>query len=122
MSAMKTFGVMALACLVSSLGDAFMSRGMHQVGDVSAGLSKLPSMFQNRLVWISIACSAAYFFLYSSTLSWAKLSVAQPLNAMTFVFAAVLARFYLGESLSTPRLLGILLITAGVALVSWDQA
>jgi drug/metabolite transporter (DMT)-like permease len=112
---------MTVACLVSAAGDALMSRGMRQVGDVSALGGQfwlVLRMFKNPLVWASVACSAAYFFLYSSALSWGELSATQPLNALTFVFAALLARFALHEHVPGYRWAGLLAIAIGVALVS----
>lgn len=116
---------MLLATLASAVGDALMSRGMKQLGDIStagatSALARLPAMFANFNVWGAILCYAAFFFLYSAVLSWSRLSVAQPLTAMTFLFAALIARFALGESLTGLRWAGILLIIAGVALVSLE--
>ena len=79
------------------------------------------AMFGNRSVVLAILFSTVYFFLYSSTLSWAELSYAQPLNALTFVFAALFARFWLHEGFSLTRSLGVVTIIVGVILISWDQ-
>lgn len=120
---MKTILVLLAATLASASGDAFMSRGMKQLGDVSAGggaFWKMPAMFGNPSVWGAILCYAAFFFLYSAALSWSKLSLAQPLTALTFVFAALIARFVLGESLSPWRWAGVVVIMAGVVLVSLE--
>lgn len=120
---MKTIVVMVAANLASALGDSFMSAGMKQVGDVSAmGQAwKLLTMFGNRSVLLSIACAVIYFFLYSSALSWADLSYAQPMNALTFVFAALIARFALHEHISGRRWLGIGVIVVGLLMLTWDQ-
>ncbi len=121
---MKTLLVMAVANLASAVSDALMSVGMKQVGDVSAAgarSSKMLAMFGNRSVVLAILFSTVYFFLYSSTLSWAELSYAQPLNALTFVFAALFARFWLHEGFSLTRSLGVVTIIVGVILISWDQ-
>ena len=121
---MKTLLVMAVANLASAVSDALMSVGMKQVGDVSAAGArsfKMLAMFGNRSVVLAILFSTVYFFLYSSTLSWAELSYAQPLNALTFVFAALFARFWLHEGFSMTRSLGVVTIIVGVILISWDQ-
>lgn len=121
---MKTVAVMIIASMVSAAGDAFMSRGMHQVGDVSVlgtQFWRIFAMFRHPLVWASICCSAVYFFLYSSALSWADLSLAQPLNSLTFVFAILFARFVLHENVSGYRWAGLCAIVIGVALISMDR-
>ena len=123
---MKTIAVMIVATLASALGDAAMSRGMKQFGDVSAlgfgNLWKILGMFANPLVLTSVVCGAIYFFLYSSALSWSPLSATQPLNALNYVFSALLARFVLGERVPPGRWVGIGLIVAGVILITRSQA
>ena len=43
------------------------------------------------------------------------------MNAMVFVFVALIARFYLHEPISAQRWLGIFVIIIGVFLLSLDQ-
>lgn len=121
---MKTYLVILLATLCAASGEALLSAGMKQVGDVSAIAPgeawKVLRMFANPRVIGGVALMAGFFFLYSVALSWADLSFVQPLTSLTFVFGALLARFALGERLSMWRLGGILLIVAGVVVISRD--
>lgn len=122
----KTALIMVVATLSSSLGDAAMSRGMKQFGDVSAlgvgNLWKVVGMFANPMVLTAVVCGAIYFFLYSSTLSWSPLSATQPFNALNYVFSALLARLLLGEKVGPGRWAGIALIVAGVILIGRSQS
>jgi len=47
---------------------------------------------------------------------------AEPLKASTPLYATVLAAVVLGEAVTGPQFAGVLLIVAGVAVVSWDGA
>jgi drug/metabolite transporter (DMT)-like permease len=57
-----------------------------------------------------------------SLLSWADLTYVLPITALGYVLAALLGAFALGERVSLSRWAGILLITAGVAVVSRTRA
>ncbi len=122
----KTTFIMIIAALAAALGDAAMSRGMRQFGDVSAlgvwNLWKVLGMFGNPMVLTGVACGGIFFFLYSSALSWSPLSATQPFNALNYLFTALLARFILGERVEPARWLGIALIVAGVIIIGRSQA
>ncbi|MBI5625388.1 MAG: EamA family transporter [Elusimicrobia bacterium] len=122
---MRTLLIIAVATFCAATGDAFLSKGMKQFGDVSAfGFSqpwKLLGMFAVPWVWVGVCFAAGYFFLYTSALSWSDLSYAQPLTAMSYVFATLIARFALKEQVGPYRWLGVLAIVAGVVLISQDK-
>ena len=123
---MKTFVVMLLATLCAASGEALISVGMKQMGDVSAGGASGPwgilRMFTYPKVVLGVCLMAGFFFLFSSALSWADLSFVQPLTAQTFVYGALIARFALGERVSGWRWAGIALIVAGILVVSRDPS
>jgi multidrug transporter EmrE-like cation transporter len=56
--------------------------------------------------------------LWLLVLARADLSYAYPLISLGFVVAAVFAHFVMGESLSTARIVGILLICGGVVAIA----
>jgi drug/metabolite transporter (DMT)-like permease len=61
-----------------------------------------------------IAGSGSYYLM----LARLNLNIAYPLLSLAYVFVAVASILFLKETLSLPNWLGILLICAGVALVS----
>ena len=69
-------------------------------------------------VEIFLALQAVYFGLWLAVLSWEDLSVALPLQALSYLVVAFLAQWFLGEQVSGIRWAGICLICAGVALVT----
>ena len=65
-----------------------------------------------------MALYAVSIVLWLAVLSRAKVSAAYPLASVGFIITAIIAHIALCESLMLVRMLGILLICAGVVLVS----
>ena len=61
-----------------------------------------------------------YFFLYLAALSWADLSFVLPLTAVSYLFAALLAKFILKEDVSWVRWVGTIVIMVGITVVALD--
>ena len=114
---------MSLAAIAGVLGDLFLSKGMKDIGDVSALNANTIWPFILKVmscpkIWIGTTCLATFFFIWLSVLSWAQLSFALPLQALTFILTPMLAQIYLGEQTHLLRWIGTLLISIGVILVS----
>ena len=123
---MKTFFVILLATLSAAIGEALLSYGMRKGGVVdltepSQWLALVLSVVRNPYVFAGVLFLAVFFFLYLAALSWADLSVVMPLTAMSYVFAALLARFVLKEDVSWFRWSGTVIITIGIVLVALDS-
>jgi len=119
----KTLVVILVSLLAEALGNIYMTRGMKSVGDITAlspdtWLVSLQSIFGNEFILVGIAAHIAFFLLYLTVLSWADLSYVIGASSFGYVLNAVLARWMLGEHISTLRWSGTLLICAGVFLVS----
>jgi drug/metabolite transporter (DMT)-like permease len=93
-------------------------------GVVLAGwlaLSRQPARFAQRwrtYLFVGVVSSAMPFVLYAHAALTLPASYMVVLNAMTPLFAAVLAAAFLGERLTAIKLVGIALGVAGVVLVS----
>ena len=59
-----------------------------------------------------------FFASYLTALSWADLTFVLPATAFGYVIIALLARFWLHESISLERWAGIVLVTLGVGFVA----
>jgi drug/metabolite transporter (DMT)-like permease len=122
---MKTLGVMVFATFFAAMGDVLLSQGMKEVGDISQlpwnQMWRILVMFGNTRVLLGILCMAVFFFSYAASLSWADLSLALPSTALSFVFGTLIALLWLGERVSSRRLLGVMIIALGV-LVVWLDA
>ncbi|MGA3172815.1 MAG: DMT family transporter [Syntrophorhabdales bacterium] len=119
---MKTLIVILIATMCTAVGETFLSLGMRRIG------LENPSFWRwfllvatNPFVLVGVFCVTCFFFLYLAALSWADLSFVMPLTALSYLFAAVLARVFLGEQISWLRWTGIFVIVVGIALVAAEE-
>ncbi|MGO9014050.1 MAG: EamA family transporter [Dissulfurispiraceae bacterium] len=122
---MKTFIVILLATLSAAIGETLLSYGMKRNGQINLAIPSqwgqlILSVVRNPYVLAGVVFLACFFFLYLAALSWADLSFVMPLTAMSYIFAAMLAKFVLREELSWFRWAGTVVITLGIILVALD--
>ena len=72
------------------------------------------------LIWSGVGAYALELGLWVAVLSQARLSVVFPLASLSYCGVLLASRAVLGEPISWQRWSGVLMITAGVALVSLD--
>lgn len=104
----------------SSAGDILCASGMstgHEVDLGSRGVMRaVRYVLTRKRVILGGLCYAAAFFSLLGLLSVAKLSVAIPATALSFVVDTLGARFILQEHVPWKRWAGVLCVCAGVAL------
>ena len=123
---LKTYALLASMVFFSSLGNVLLSKGMKQVGEItsyapSALYSVFLRTFTSPTIWLGILSLGIFFVSYLLLLSWADFSFVQPICSIGYAGVAVLSYFLLGEIISPTRWIGVLLICAGVALVSGTE-
>jgi drug/metabolite transporter (DMT)-like permease len=121
----KIFIVIFLATLSAASGEVLLSYGMRRTGQVdltklSQWVDLILSVVRNPYVFIGVVLLAIFFFLYLAALSWADLSFIMPLTAMSYFFAALMAKFFLKEDVSWVRWAGTIIIIIGITLISLD--
>lgn len=120
---LKTLIVMLVAITAGAVGDIFLTQGMKSSGDLSTmGLREIfdtviKALTNWRLI-LGTAMQAVYFGLWLAVLSWEDLSVALPMQALSYIVVAFLAQWYLGEQVSPMRWAGICLVCAGVVMIT----
>lgn len=111
--------ILVFIMLGASVGDALLSRGMHQVGQVTL---EHPAMLLHALLNPWVACGiivlVSFMGSYMTALSWADLTFVQPATALGNVVTAFIGRVWLHESISPMRWAGIALIVLGVGFVA----
>jgi drug/metabolite transporter (DMT)-like permease len=118
----KTYALLTMMVLFSSLGNVLLSKGMKQVGEIRdfspvALVTMFVKIFLNGSIWLGISSLLVFFVSQLLLLTWADFSYVQPASAIGYALVAVLGYFLLGEFVSPTRWTGVLLICAGVALV-----
>lgn len=120
---LKTVIVMLLAVTAGTVGDILLTKGMKELGDISAmnlrGMlsAALQALTSPKLV-IGTAMLAVFFFLWLAVLSWEDLSVALPMQALNYVLVAFLSQYFLGEVVTPLRWAGTVLVCIGVILIT----
>jgi uncharacterized membrane protein len=122
----KTYSLVSSVVFFSSLGNVLLSKGMKQIGEIttyspSALIPIFIKTFSSGTIWMGIASFLIFLVSYLLLLSWADFSFVQPVCSIGYAVVAVLSYFILGEAISPMRWVGVLLICAGVALVSGTE-
>jgi drug/metabolite transporter (DMT)-like permease len=115
----RQYLILGLVAICSPLGDTCLSRGMTHVPAISLShpASLVGAVFTP---WIAagIALLIGFFASYLTALSWADLTFVLPATAFGNVIVALLAKFWLHDTISMERWAGIVLITVGVGFVA----
>src|SRR6266576_5777802 len=116
---LQVIAVVLFATLCVSAGETLLRAGMKQVGEGNhEGFRFVLAAISTPQVLIGTALMAVYFALYSLALSWADISFVLPITAMSYLFVAGLARFFLHENVTPARWIGAVIITLGVIVVA----
>jgi len=125
MTAIYTWGSIAVVVLASTAGDVLLSRAMKRIGDLGelrrrAGLGHvLGRVLFNGTFLLGVGCMAIAFFSLLVALSWADVSLVAPASAsLTFVTSAIAAKFFLHENVDRRRWAAALMVCVGVALLN----
>jgi len=115
----QQFLILAFVSVSVPLGDACLSRGMTSLPLISlTHPATLITAVFTPWITLGIALLIGYFASYLTALSWADLTYVMPATAMGNVFVVLIAQFWLHESISWQRWLGVALITVGVGFVA----
>jgi drug/metabolite transporter (DMT)-like permease len=107
----------------AAVGQILVRRGMQQVGSLEqyAPMELIAYFWQalrNPCVIIGTVLNAIFYFLFLAALSWTEVTVALPMTAIEYGFAALLAVLILKEQVPAGRWFGIALVVMGVILIS----
>jgi drug/metabolite transporter (DMT)-like permease len=115
----RRYLILGAVMVGASVGDTLLSRGMKQVGPVSLHhLITLLIALKNPWVLCGIVFLILFFASYLTALSWADLTFVLPATGFGYVIIALLSKFWLHETISLERWVGIALITLGVGFVT----
>ena len=117
----RVVGLILLATLAVSVGEALLAKGMTQSNEASSEFFSQFRAVLNPLVVFGTLFMAAYFGLYMLALKWADLSFVLPFTAVSYLLGAVLAKYYLHETVTPSRWIGALIITLGVVVVGFGE-
>jgi len=114
---LKTWICTVIVVFSNAFGDFFMKRGLPESVHLSGPLDFIGALFQP---WVALGVALRVVWQLSrmALLSWADLSYVLPVTSVGYVVVALIGKLLLNEAISGRRWAGIVLIMAGVALVS----
>ena len=119
----KTMVIVLIAAVLGGAGHVLLAKGMRPVGDLTEAPSHrvggmVVRAISNPWLILGVALQASFFVIYLLLLSRADVSLVLPLTAIDYIVVAVLAQYLLGESVTMVRWAGMVMIVAGVGLLS----
>jgi len=120
---MRVVVAMIIAAASAALGQILVRRGMQQVGSLEnyAPLALAGYFYHaatNGYVIAGTALNALFYLLFLAALSWTEVTVALPMTAIEYAFAAILAVMMLKEQVPPLRWAGIALVIIGVLMIA----
>jgi drug/metabolite transporter (DMT)-like permease len=120
---LRKYLVLLGVVIFGSSGDALLSRGMKEVGEVPLNhWHQIIFAVAHPWVALGVLLLLAFFASYMTALSWADLTYVLPATSIGYVLLAFIAKFLLHENVTATRWLGIVLIAAGVGFVAQGPA
>ena len=100
------------------------TRPLAQFSDFSAATlgGSVLILLKSAPFWAGMLCYGASVCVWLAALSKAPVSTAYPMLSLGYVVVAAVSVLWLGESMGPGKVLGIVLICAGVVLVSRSSA
>jgi len=119
---MQNFALILAGVLLNAFAQIALKQGMRQIGYFTFTLDNvLPiglRVVVNPYVLAGLSCYVASVVFWLLVLSRVPVSLAYPMLSIGYIVTAVFAYFAFGENLSAIRIAGIVLIIAGVFLLS----
>ena len=114
---LKTWICTVIVVFSNAFGDFFLKRGLPESAHLTSPLEYIGALFQP---WVALGVALLIVWQLSrmALLSWADLSYVLPVTSVGYVVVALIGKVLLNEIITGRRWAGIVLIMAGVALVS----
>ena len=114
---------MLIATSAAAFGQILLRRGMIEVGSLenyapTALITYFWHALCNPYVIGGTILNAVFYFLFLAALSWTNVTVALPMTAIEYGFAAILAILILKERVQPIRWAGIALVVLGVIFIA----
>ena len=120
-----TFGyiLFAIMVVIQPIAQLLEKHGIGQIGQIE-GFSSLLSLHTigkivtNPFIVSGVALSALGLFFWLAVLSHFKLNYIYPFGAISYIILLALAFFFLGESITIVKTIGVIVIVAGCILIN----
>ena len=122
----KLLLILLVGLTFESTGVVLLKKGMTHIGDINgitAGeiLRVCKVGATNPQILLGVFFEALFFVCLLILMSKSDISFLWPLTGLSFVFATFAAIWFLNERVSAVRWIGVILIVAGAAFISYSQ-
>lgn len=122
----KLLTILLIAIVFEAIGVVFLSRGLKEIGPPERlTITEIANLIgrgaSNKHILLGILFEAIFFVGLLMLMSMSEVSFLWPMTSIGFVATTLAAKFFLHEQIPSARWAGVLLITAGAALVSWTE-
>jgi len=123
---LKLLLILLVGLTFESTGVVLLKKGLMQIGDLNgvtvAEIFRVcKSGATNPQILLGVFFEALFFICLLILMSRSDISFLWPLTGLSFVFATFAAIWFLGESVSAARWIGVVLIVLGAAFISYSQ-
>ncbi|MDH4234228.1 MAG: SMR family transporter [Gallionella sp.] len=117
-----SFGLIFAGVMLNAAAQILMKMGTNAIGNFEFSFENiLPIGVKLATEWhivVALFCYAISVVVWILALSRVPVSIAFPLLSMAYIVTAVAAWYFLGETLSVTKLVGIGVIILGVIIIS----
>ncbi len=122
----KLLLILFIGLVFESTGIVLLKKGITQIGDMRAvSVAEVARVVKdgvtNSSILLGVFFEALFFACLLILMSKSDISFLWPLTALSFVFATFAAILFLGERVTSVRWVGVVLIMAGAALISYSE-
>jgi len=123
----KILAILVIAAIIEAVGVVILSGGLKQIqGARQITVSEIARVLKdgctNGKVLLGTALEAVFYGFLLYMLSRNDVSFIWPLTSLGFIITTLAAIFILGERVSGARWAGVMLIAAGVCLISYSES
>ncbi|MEZ4671836.1 MAG: EamA family transporter [Anaerolineae bacterium] len=117
----QSIGMLLLSVAFGAVGQLTLKAGMNSVGKSQLSVDTLMRMATNPLLLVGVAIFGISTLLWLFALSKADLSFAYPFLSLTYLAVLVGGALLFHEEVTLPRVVGFLVIIAGVWIVARSE-
>jgi drug/metabolite transporter (DMT)-like permease len=123
---LKLLLILLVGLVFESTGVILLKKGMEEIGDLHGYAAAeifrvVKAGVVNPQILLGVFFEALFFACLLVLMAKSDISFLWPLTALSFVFATFAAIWFLGESVSWIRWVGVILIMIGAAFISYSQ-
>lgn len=117
-----TISLVLFCMILNTIAQVFLKTAMNRIGSFSFTLENVVpiglKVVLSPFIILGLICYVLSVVVWLMVLSRNAVSVAYPLTSIAFILTAFSAYFFLGESLSFIRIIGIFVIIFGIYLIT----